>query len=81
MKVKLVNPCKYSFRDLFIENIKSSNLITNSLEKELLQFYDLPLEERNKIVKKLCKNVGWYYEDIDKGDCVYTAFSPNISYY
>lgn len=80
MKIKLLNSCKYSFKDLFIENIKSSNLITDSLEEELLQFYKLPLEERNKIVKKMCMNIGWYYEDIYKDNCVYTAFSPNILY-
>lgn len=67
--MKLLNPCKYSFRDL----IKASG--------KPPEYHDFLMrisqEERNKCVKELCHDADWYCQDVVGADnIVYTAFSP-----
>lgn len=65
----LEDPCLYSFQDLF--NINN--------EKMPINFYDYNRKDINKIVKKLCKKIGWYYKDIKSKDGeIYTSFSKKI---
>jgi hypothetical protein len=41
------------------------------------ELYNLTQEQRNIQVKKMCKDAGWYWEDVESSDgVVYTAFSP-----
>jgi len=71
--MELLNPCKYSFKDLLISAGKPHD------EHALIELYDLPQEERNRKVMELCKIADWYYTNIISDDGVtYTAFSPEL---
>jgi hypothetical protein len=65
---KIKNSCRYSFKDLAFQ----------AKETQILDFlYKTHQEERNQIVKKLCRKVDWYWEDrIGSDGKIYTAFSP-----
>lgn len=63
-----INCCKYSFSDL----IQAVGL-PNSFK---LTLYSLSQEERNKRVKIMCQDAGWFYKDIEQNGVIYTSFSP-----
>ncbi len=64
----LLNPCKYSFKDLLIQ---TTDTITTQ------ELYSLTQSERNQKVKELCLKAGWYWEDQFGNDGImYTAFAP-----
>ena len=64
----LLNPCKYSFKDL-LQHTNDSITIP--------ELYSLPQSQRNQKVKELCLKAGWYWEDqIGDNGITYTAFSP-----
>lgn len=68
--MKLVNPCKYSFKDLL-------RAAGQSESTEVL--YRLTQGERNVEVRKLCSQAGWFWRDIrTTSGIIYTAFSPEI---
>jgi len=69
--MELDNPCKYSFQDLLYAYDPLSDNI------HLHKLYALSQNERNKKVKKMCDQIGWYYKDVrGKDGVIYTAFSP-----
>lgn len=69
----LLNPCKYSFKDLLYAVSKEYDPNTIKI------LYSLSQKERNIEVKRLCKLAGWYYQDVVGTDkIVYTAFSPYL---
>lgn len=72
----LVNPCKYSFRDL----VCATNILEREeVDKYLENLYLLSQTDRNIEVKKLCNKSMWYFKDvIGKDGMVYTSFSPFI---
>ena len=64
----LLNPCKYSFKDLLDQ---TTDTIT------IIELYSLTQAERNQKVKDLCNKAKWYWEDQRGSDgVIYTAFSP-----
>ena len=67
----LKDPCKYSFKDLFIAS--------NHPVERLSEFYKLSLKDRNIIVKEMCKTAGWVCEDVISEDQIFTAFSPSTN--
>lgn len=70
-KYDLIDPCLYSFQDLF----KACN------EKMPVNFYNQSREDINKTIKRLCKKIKWYYKDIKTKDGeIYTSFSKKINY-
>jgi predicted phosphohydrolase len=66
-----VDPCSYSFQDLF----DAAGLVLYPEE-----FYTLPQTLRNIEVKKMCAKTGWYWKDVEKDGMVYTSFSKNCEY-
>lgn len=65
MKYQVINECNYSISDLFQK-----------------ADYELPIhctqEELNKIIRKACDKIGWYWENRMGNDKIeYTAFSPD----
>ena len=72
----LVNPCNYSFRDL-LNTVFKSKYTQDQINTYLQNLYNLSQYERNNVVKYLCKEAHWYFEDIKGSDgIIYTAFSP-----
>ena len=72
----LSNPCKYSFKNL-VDAAKSNSNFAHEYNLQLL--YTLTQSERNKAVKILCNQAGWFYQDIiGKDGILYTAFSPKL---
>jgi hypothetical protein len=68
----LLNPCKYSFRDLSI----AAGI--QNVDEFLKQLYSMEQNDINIIVKKLCMIANWYFEDIENNNIIYTSFSPNL---
>lgn len=68
---RLVDWCTYSFKDLMNAAGRSDDTIV---------LYDMSQEDRNKEVKKMCQESGWYWKDMKSYERTYTAFSPNIKY-
>lgn len=62
--IYLKNPCKYSFDDLMLKS-----------ETFIEKFNELSQEDKNIIVKDLCRKIGWKYQDIYRGNIVYISFS------
>ena len=83
--MNLLNPCKYSFKDLvFATNLsyteyESEAESMKSIDKYLKILYSLSQVEKNNEIKKLCKESGWYFKDVIGDDgIIYTSFSPFI---
>jgi len=70
----LINPCKYSFKDLLTA---ADAAAVSKKPIETAALYKLSQQDRNRVVKDLCKICGWYFEDVKGSDgVIYTAFSP-----
>lgn len=76
-RYKLVNPCKYSFRDLASaafpvwDEVRIKRLLDN--------YYYLiqDKQEKDKVIEQWCRLSGWFYEDVTGSDGkMYRAFSP-----
>lgn len=65
----LVNPCKYSFRDL---------IDAAGMEVNIEKLYKISQKDRNNEVKKLCRKAGWYFCDTIYSGEIYTSFSPEV---
>jgi len=71
--IQLITPCKYSFEDLLNAFSRKTGF---KIDKN--ELYKLNQQDRNDIVKELCKYSQWYWSDIIGSDgIIYTAFSPN----
>ena len=66
--MKPINCCQYSFGELIqaVELPDSFKLV----------LYSMSQDDRNKRVKILCEEAGWFYKDIEKNGVIYTSFSP-----
>lgn len=49
-------------------------------DEDTTVLYALRQEDRNREVKKMCQESGWYWKDMKSYDEIYTAFSPTIKY-
>lgn len=68
---RLVDWCTYSFKDL---------MRAAGRDEDTTVLYALRQEDRNREVKKMCQESGWYWKDMKSYDEIYTAFSPTIKY-
>lgn len=68
---RLVDWCTYSFKDLMRAAGRSDDTTV---------LYAMSQEDRNKEVKKMCQESGWYWKDMKSYETIYTAFSPNIKH-
>ncbi len=64
---ELVNPCKYSFKDLLKATGRSD---------DTTQLYAMTQDRRNIEVIVMCMEAGWYWHNVVSGKQIYTAFSP-----
>ena len=66
----MISTCSYSFADLF----SAANI---PFCKE--EFYSLPRQKINRIVRELCQKAGWGWEDrVGADNVVYAAFAPHL---
>jgi len=67
----LINNCNYSFQDLFRKA---------QFQIDIKLFYNMSQNDKNILVKKLCKQINWGYEDrLGTDGIIYTAFSAEFN--
>lgn len=77
-KFLLINPCAYSFMDLY--KVSFPYLSEKEIEIQVNQLKKLPQPTINEHVKMMCDLSGWYWKDTIgfDGHTVFTSFSKEI---